>query len=416
VPAQGHDRLRRRDGGHVDRARQGEHRHRPSGELGLEHQLDDRRADQQRTDRAEDPDAGDQDHEPAEAVDELDEVALGGEPGEPRQERGLDRLEHEQRDARHQHAVAELGDQRLGLVVRKTVAAIGPALSSAPANTAPSSSHPRFCVTSAHGASGPGSVPSLPRAPSVMTATSGERRHRERVRRRLGDADRREQEADDDADHAVGTDDQRVRTEAAGSGAHAARQVRRRVGRERRGQRRQHPPVAVEVRPGDQRAEDRHRDEHRGGDADAQPEHPGEHRAPAFTACAAVGDRTPELLLEGRKKPGASANVANHIDWIGWNSSSPPSALRPTRKNANVATPATSSDRPTGRVPSGSGARRGAGLAVEDTRLQHYRRCSADAGTVRPVYRADRSGGPMWILRVSGSNRRAHARGSTPTR
>ena len=51
--------------------------------------------------------------------------------------------------------------------------AIGPALSSAAANTEPSSSQPRFGVTSPHDASGPGSV--RRRAAGVHDAEADER-------------------------------------------------------------------------------------------------------------------------------------------------------------------------------------------------------------------------------------------------
>ena len=51
--------------------------------------------------------------------------------------------------------------------------AIGPALSSAAANTEPSSSQPRFGVTSPHAASGPGSVRSAP--PGVHDADADQR-------------------------------------------------------------------------------------------------------------------------------------------------------------------------------------------------------------------------------------------------
>ncbi len=53
--------------------------------------------------------------------------------------------------------------------------AIGPALTSPAPINEPRSSQPRFGVTSDQGASGPGSVASCPRSPTMITPLSGDR-------------------------------------------------------------------------------------------------------------------------------------------------------------------------------------------------------------------------------------------------
>jgi len=56
-------------------------------------------------------------------------------------------------------------------------------------------------------------------------------------------------------------------------------------------------------------------------------------RAPS-SAARRYDSARPSSCSSGRKKPGASAKVANHIDAIGANASSPPTATLPTLKNA----------------------------------------------------------------------------------
>ena len=81
--------------------------------VGVVDEVDDERAEHEGAERADDAD-DEHDHQQAlEAGPELVELALGGQPAEAGQQRGLHGLEHEQRDAGEQHAVGELGDQRL---------------------------------------------------------------------------------------------------------------------------------------------------------------------------------------------------------------------------------------------------------------------------------------------------------------
>ena len=56
------------------------------------------------------PTRDDHDHQAAEALPEVVEEPLRGQPGQLGQQRGLDGLEHEQRHPGHEHRVAELGD------------------------------------------------------------------------------------------------------------------------------------------------------------------------------------------------------------------------------------------------------------------------------------------------------------------
>ena len=133
--------------------------------------------------------------------------------------------------------------------------AIGPELSSDEANTEPSSSQPRFGVTSAHVASGPGSV----RRPRCVY-THGETDERgegdgEAVGADGRDADDGEHHAEDDAHDAVAAHHDGVLAEAARARADAAGEVHRRVRREAGDEGEQHHPLAVEVVGGDQRAE-----------------------------------------------------------------------------------------------------------------------------------------------------------------
>ena len=157
---EGDDRLGEGEGEHVAGAAGGEDGERHAVELGVVDLLEDERSDRQRAEAADDADADDEDEQPAQAAAELVEVAGGSETAEAGEQRRLHRLEHEQRDARQQHAVAELGDLRLGLggVLGQQVGQHRAGVEQAAANTDPRSSHPRLGVTSFHVASGPSYV------------------------------------------------------------------------------------------------------------------------------------------------------------------------------------------------------------------------------------------------------------------
>ena len=171
------DGLGERQGDHVAGAAEREHGQRPPGDVvGAVHDVDDERPEHERAERADDTDDEHDQQQALEPAPELVELALGGQPAEARQQRGLDGLEHEQRDAGEQHGVGELRERApCRRSPASSVVAIGPALSSAAANTDPSSSQPRFGVTSPHDASGPGSVRRLPLEYTYPTPTSGAR-------------------------------------------------------------------------------------------------------------------------------------------------------------------------------------------------------------------------------------------------
>ena len=157
VPAQGDHRLRRGQRQHVARARQGQHGEGATAELGVVEALDHEWTENERAGRADHADRDDDQRQRPQAGAELDELVAGGEPRQPRQQGGLDRLEHEQRNPREQDPVGELGDE-LALRRRRPamLAATTPALSSAAPKTEPMSSQPRFGVTSFQVDSGPG--------------------------------------------------------------------------------------------------------------------------------------------------------------------------------------------------------------------------------------------------------------------
>ena len=71
----------------------------------------------------------------------------------------------------------------------------------------PSSSQPRFGVTSLHGASGPGSVRSAPRMPHDHEADERGQGDGEPVGAGVRDAEQRQDDAGDDAHHAVAAHD-----------------------------------------------------------------------------------------------------------------------------------------------------------------------------------------------------------------
>ena len=115
VSAQGDHRLGEGEGDHVAGAAGGEDRQGHPVELGVVHLLQHERPDRECTEAADDSDADDEHEQPAQSTAELGEVARRGEPAEAGEQRRLHRLEHEQRDAGEQDAVAELGHHLLGL-------------------------------------------------------------------------------------------------------------------------------------------------------------------------------------------------------------------------------------------------------------------------------------------------------------
>ena len=175
---EGDHRLGEGEGEHVARAAGGEDGQRHAVELGVVDLLEHERSDRQGADAADDADADDEDEQAPQPVAELGEVAGCGEAAEPGEQRRLHGLEHEQRDAGEQHAVAELGDllpAASAVSSDRMLTSTGPALSSAAAKTDPSNSHPRFGVTSFHDASGPSAAssagPSMPRSRCRPAAT-----------------------------------------------------------------------------------------------------------------------------------------------------------------------------------------------------------------------------------------------------
>ena len=111
---EGDHRLGQGEGDHVAPAAGGEDRQRHPVELGVVDLLQHERPDRQGAEAADDADADDEHEQPAQPVAELGEVAGRGEPAEAGEQRRLHGLEHEQRDAGEQHAVAELGHRLLG--------------------------------------------------------------------------------------------------------------------------------------------------------------------------------------------------------------------------------------------------------------------------------------------------------------
>ena len=98
---------------------------------------------------------------------------------------------------------------------------------------------------------------------------------------------------------------------------------------------------------------------------------------PPWCSARRCDSARPSSCSSGRKKPGASANVANHRLEIGWNSASPPSAILPILKNAYVAKPATSRAMPTGHgaLRQRCAARRGCGRRGHESHETTRERC-----------------------------------------
>ena len=224
----------------------------------------------------------------------------------PRQQRGLHRLEHEQRDAGEKDAVAEVGDHGIPLL------AVG----------GEDRGEHRPGVEEGGGAHRPDEQPSQVRCDldprRVRTGLGLQRPARRDVgdpeQRRHGDGhavvpgrlepERGQQHAEHDAHDPVGAHHDGVGAEAARSGAHTAGEVRRRVADEREQQRHHHHPVAIEVVAGDDRAE---RDDHERNETAEEDAEPGDlvRDGPAALAERAAGaDSPPELLLQRQEEPG----------------------------------------------------------------------------------------------------------------
>ncbi len=304
MSAQGDHRLRRRQRQHVAGARQRQHGEGPAAELGVVEPLDHERTEEERPGGADHADPDDDQHQGAKAGPELDELVAGGEPRQPRQQCCLDRLEHEQRNPRHQDAVRELRDELGFFVVGQQGGGNDTRVEE---RGAEDGADEQPAEVRCH------LVPArLGSRWRLEVSACGDETHREErgqpdrepVRSGGRDADGCEHQAEHDAHDAIGSHDDRVVAEASGSRADATGEVRWRVGDERHRERPHHDPVAVEVVLRDHRAENGEGEEDDTGEHRTERHHPPDDGLAALTVGPAVGERPAELLFEREEEPG----------------------------------------------------------------------------------------------------------------
>ena len=280
-------------------------------ELVAEEDLADGRPDGDTADDPEHAHADHDEHQLAQAAAEVVDAAGAREARELRQQRGLHRLEQEDRDAGDEEADDEVGDHR---PLHRALGEHDPAERGGVAQGL-SGERPEQQVREVGGELRPFGVGAGRHEP-VLAAQRDQhrdhRRHREReaVPEQVVDAERHERDQRDHADDALGPEDHAVGAEAPVARERALDEELHRVGREPDQEAQEQHRLAVE-QPVDEREDQcphEGEDDQPAGERRARPRGLADHRPAAFAVGAAVGDGAADLLLEREEEPGATTN------------------------------------------------------------------------------------------------------------